>query len=278
MDGDAVPDVVAGRASEAFSDYLRELILTHDLPSGVVLPPERALVESTGLGRSSVREALRILEAEGHVRRRPGRRGGLVVSLPDANAIVKPLRAFVQSRAISPTDIVATREVIEPACAALAARHHTPADLKPLWDLNADMSRMAEKATSQESLRNFLATNLAWHKAIINASHNGLLVVVTEALSELILTATDQEYFGTPEIANQIVAAHDRITAAIAAGDAETAQRRMQRHLHAYRTLLDDMPGARRVPSEIPEFLLGRDWLVRRRTAAESPDSTRRSP
>src|SRR5690606_33401804 len=66
------------KSSDVLARELRRQILSAALPAGTPLPPERDLVAQTGLSRSSVREALRILEAESLVITKPGRFGGSV--------------------------------------------------------------------------------------------------------------------------------------------------------------------------------------------------------
>ncbi|MFF0081775.1 FadR/GntR family transcriptional regulator [Streptomyces canus] len=70
------------KASDVLAAEVRERILSGELPEGSALPPERQLVEQTGLSRATVREALRILEVEKLLRIRPGRGGGGVAPPP----------------------------------------------------------------------------------------------------------------------------------------------------------------------------------------------------
>src|SRR5205807_9560367 len=59
-----------------------ERILRGDFPEGTALPPERELVSQTRMSRTTVREALRILEVQGLVRIKTGRAGGAYVYRP----------------------------------------------------------------------------------------------------------------------------------------------------------------------------------------------------
>ena len=82
------------------------------------------------VGRSSVREALRILENQGFVSIRPGRGGGSIVQLPDRADVETSLEHFIRGRRFRLRALIETREAIEPASARLAARHRTSADIE----------------------------------------------------------------------------------------------------------------------------------------------------
>ena len=64
------------KASDVLANDLRERILSGEFPEGTSLPPERDMVVQTQMSRTTVREALRILEVQGLVRIRTGRSGG----------------------------------------------------------------------------------------------------------------------------------------------------------------------------------------------------------
>ena len=78
----SVGRVKATKSSEALADVLREQILAGGFDEGTSLPSERDIVDETGLGRGSVREALRVLEVEGLIRTKTGRHGGAFATRP----------------------------------------------------------------------------------------------------------------------------------------------------------------------------------------------------
>src|SRR6202044_2703439 len=82
------PPLVASRRrnlkqSELIAQYLASYIVDSDLPPGTTLPPEREMVQSLAIGRTTLREALRLLETRGVITIRSGRHGGPVVRRPD---------------------------------------------------------------------------------------------------------------------------------------------------------------------------------------------------
>lgn len=78
------------KASDVLANDLRERILRGEFPSGTALPPERELVNQTKMSRTTVREALRILEVQGLVTIKTGRAGGASLSCPEATQWPRP--------------------------------------------------------------------------------------------------------------------------------------------------------------------------------------------
>jgi GntR family transcriptional repressor for pyruvate dehydrogenase complex len=223
-----VKRLVVPKASEVLAEHLRENILRGELPEGSPLPTERELGERSGLSRASVREALRILESEGLIQTKPGRNGGASVKQPTADAIARSVGLFVRGHRIRLESLLETREVIEPAIARLAALNRDDGDLARLTEAQARL-----KASTGDRAA-YLEANVDWHMAVALASRNEPLIGFMTAISEVIHSATALEPFDTDEVRGLTIAAHDRIQAAIAAGDPVAAERRMARHVHAY--------------------------------------------
>jgi len=215
------------KASDVLADDLRERILKGDFPEGTPLPAERELVVQTRMSRTTVREALRILEVQGLVRIRTGRSGGAFVQKPDKDSVADSVSLLIRGRSIRMTSLLETREAIEPVCAQLAAKYRTDDDLRRLDDAN---DAMAVEGTLAE----FLEANVDWHMGVAIASHNELLAGFMLALSRAIYASTDNQGFIDGEVRKTTIRAHRSITNAIQAQDPGAAVRRMNRHVHAY--------------------------------------------
>lgn len=215
------------KTSDVLARELRRQILSGALPAGASLPPERDLVAQTGLSRSSVREALRILEAESLVTTKPGRSGGSVASQPGDDSIGRSLSHYVHGRGISLLALMQTREAVEPALAALAAENRTEQELQEI----VEATQRVEAAFDDLPL--FLRENVNWHLAIAAASHNDLMRAILTSIASMVYKATAMENFATEEVRKQVVQAHRRILEGIEKKNAETARRRMARHLAA---------------------------------------------
>jgi GntR family transcriptional regulator, transcriptional repressor for pyruvate dehydrogenase complex len=216
------------KASDILAAQLRQRILEGKLTEGAALPSERDLVERTRLSRSTVREALRILEIQGLIATRPGRNGGSIVRRPDHSGLSDTLQMFIQGRRIRMGALLEVRESVEPLGAALAAERRTDQDLRDLEDLNARMRAGIDDETT------YLEANLRWHLAVAYASHNELLAAFMHAIATAIHAGWDFPGLKADEIRRTAVRAHERVTAAIRDRDRDAAHRRMLRHVHGF--------------------------------------------
>lgn len=215
------------KASDVLADDLRERILRGEFPEGTALPPERELVSQTRMSRTTVREALRILEVQGLVQIRTGRAGGAFVQQPGQESIASSVSLLIRGRQIRVAALLETRESVEPSCAQLAARYRTDSDL-------TELDRANEAISAEGPLTDFLTANVDWHIAVAVASHNELLTGFMLALSRAIYAATDNQTFVDEDVRRTTVRAHKSITEAIRMRDPDAAIRRMKRHVHTY--------------------------------------------
>src|SRR5271155_2460244 len=100
---------------EALAARLREQILSGAIPPGEILPNERALVDISGLSRGSVREALRVLEAQGLVSTSVGRNNGRRAIKPSAALIQNSLSFFIRGQQVAFEKLMETIETLEPS-------------------------------------------------------------------------------------------------------------------------------------------------------------------
>ena len=230
--------IVVPKTSDVLARELRRQILSGLLPPGTALPAERELVTQTGLSRGSVRDALRILEAESLVITRPGRYGGSVANKPDDESLKRSISSFVHGRGITLLSLLQTREAIEPSLAALAAKNRTEEELQRL----VEVTERVENAflTPPE----FLRENVEWHMAVAAASHNELLRAFLHSISDMVYKASAIENFATDAVRKQVMHAHRRILEAIVAQDVDVAERRMGLHLAALTAACRDFPSA----------------------------------
>lgn len=216
------------KASDVLANDLRERILTGAIASGTVLPPERELVTQTRMSRTTVREALRILEVQGLVVIKTGRSGGAFVQQPGGGSVATSVNLLIRGQQLRLTDLLETREAIEPACASLAARYRRDDDLVALDAANTTIGDLAIPLDA------FLQANVDWHLAVAAASHNELLTGFMGALSTAIYSSTENTAFVDEDVRRTTHRAHKTITNAIRAGDPAAAARRMTNHVHGY--------------------------------------------
>lgn len=218
---------------EALAEQLREKILSGAIAIGECLPNERELVEHSGLSRGSVREALRVLETQGLVSTTIGRNNGRRARQPDAHMVRDSLSLFIRGSRVRFPVVLETVETLEPSLAGLAALHHDDTDLPVL-------STALETLRATKSAKRFLTANSAWHCAIAQASHNPILIAIYDAVSPGLLEP-HVKGFASERVRTEVIHAASRIQDAILARDFETARARMQRHVKAYRDLVEPL-------------------------------------
>ena len=229
------------KSCDVLAERLQQQILGGGYPPGSALPTERELVASTGLGRGSVREALRILEVQGLVRTRAGRYGGSVVSKPTDALLAGHISLFAKGHGVALRALVEARQALEPMAAFLAARNRSADDLAILQQISARLD-----AAAVDDVPRFLLENANWHSALAAASHNDLLRAFTASISGLMLEASGIENFASPNVRALVTHAHRRILQAIEAGDADSARLRAERDLQAYAKHLEAAVSAAR--------------------------------
>ena len=230
---DGLRHIKVPKSSDVLAERLKQEILGVGYTPGASLPTERELVSTTGLSRGSVREALRILETQGLVHTRAGRYGGTTVSQPTADHLASHINLYIKGRSVTLSALVEVRLALEPMVAALAAERRTEDDLAILRAIAKRIDWSADNDLSA-----FLEENVNWHDAIAAASHNDLLHAFATSVSGLMFEASQIKEFASAEVRQRVLHAHARIFAAIEAGDAELARRRVERDVQAYASIL----------------------------------------
>jgi GntR family transcriptional regulator, transcriptional repressor for pyruvate dehydrogenase complex len=219
--------VVAPKAPDLLAAQLREAILKGEFSEGDTLPPERDLVEQTGLTRGAVRGALSVLAGEGLVETRPGRFGGNIVTLPKQELMANSIGQFIRGRKVSLSTLHETRAALEPVLARLAALRRTDDDLRTLQSLHEDL------VASVGNFQKFSLVNIQWHNAIASASGNELLSAVLYGISYGVVVSTTTAEYDTASTRKAVILIHSRINAAIEAGNGDLAELYMRQHIGA---------------------------------------------
>jgi DNA-binding FadR family transcriptional regulator len=134
---------------------------------GSRLPTERQLASELGVTRSSVRQALAVLEARGHISREVGRG----TFLRDAPGRAAAAAARGPAADFAPADVMTIRRLLEPPAMSLVVAWATAADLE-------EMDRCLAGGDSAASYEEFESWDLALHRCIMGASHSPLLATL----------------------------------------------------------------------------------------------------
>lgn len=186
------------------------------------LPSERELVETLGVSRRVLRQALALLEAEGRISRQHGR--GTFAT--DARHATQSL-VHEMSRLTNPVDTLEARLAIEPMQARLAALRATKGDIDRLFEA-ADASRDAKDPLSYEK------ADAAFHRRLSAAARNPLLIAIFDAVLETALEGAWRHGRETAHCINnqaRYAAAHRKIAAAIYDRNPTSAEEAMRAHL-----------------------------------------------
>jgi GntR family transcriptional regulator, transcriptional repressor for pyruvate dehydrogenase complex len=230
----------SGSAADRLAAHLQDAIVRGDFAVGSSLPSERELMSRFKVSRTTVREALRGLGAQGLVEVRRGRSGGSYVSNQMSKSLARSLDLFIKGQDIRFIDLVFARLAIEPAAAAQAALSRTDEQIEEL------RLCCVECESRFDDIDAFVEANLRWHKAVARASNNPLFAMFLASISSALHAATDLEVFDV-KARKAVVGVHWQIYEAIRQGDPDAARRRMERHLAAYGQTLSstDLSAAR---------------------------------
>lgn len=135
---------------------------------GHKLPGETTLAAQLGVGRSTLREAIRELAGKGVLESRQG--AGVFVTALD---VTEDWDTVLRRTDI--VTVIEARIAIEAEGAALAARRRTPADLRAMW------RALAARAERHDSVQDLVDADTAFHRAVVLAAHNDVLTGMFDA-------------------------------------------------------------------------------------------------
>lgn len=159
--------------SQGVTEQLIDLILSGELPTGEKLPPEKKLMDSFGIGRSSLREAIKALEALGLVEVRVPE--GTFVTENLGDFFTKHLALMSKIGFDNITELIEARLTLETQIAVLAARKATEEDIKNLTNIINKMENASNDAEFQK-------WDLTFHQTLAEMSRNSFLIQVMKIL------------------------------------------------------------------------------------------------
>jgi len=196
--------------------------IVQELKPGDMLPPERELVQRFGVSRSSIRDAIRRLEAVGLLEPRQGI--GTVVRDGASDLVATPVTNFLMQKRKAIRELIDVRLIIEPALAWRAAIHATEDQLAEMATI---LNRQEEKLLRDEPVTQ---EDSAFHYAIARAADNSVMLKLVAVLMDL-LREMRQRSLQVNGRQRKSLASHRRILAALEARDPAAAQAAMQVHL-----------------------------------------------
>lgn len=222
------------RIAEIVADVLRERILSGELSDDEMLPNLERLLEEFPVSKPSLREALRILEAEGLITVQRGNVGGAQIHLPDAQQAASTLGMVLQSRRVGIDDVGQALRHLEALSAGMCAeREDRATEVVPqLRQCNEDARNNVDDALE------YVRAQAEFHEKIVSLSGNQTLQLVAGALESLWLAhvqswaerRTIQGDFPDDDYRRSGITDHERMTDLIALGESEAVIRLASSH------------------------------------------------
>lgn len=223
------------RLAEIVADAMRQRILSGSLNDGGKLPNQERLLEEFRVSKPSLREALRILEAEGLITVQRGNVGGALVHLPEAQHAAYTLALVLQSKKVAIGDVGQALKQLEAECAGMcAAREDRLTTVVPeLTALNDQARSMLDDELA------YVQSMAEFHEAMVKGCGNQTMQLVAGAIESLWLAhvrswaerVSESGDFPDPKYRAQGLKAHEKLTDLIARGDVNGAVRFARGHV-----------------------------------------------
>lgn len=235
------------KRSEVVARQIVEDVLRRRLAPGGLLAPESAMLAQYGVGRATLREALRLLEAQGLVVLRPGPGGGTVLSSVDASDLGGTATLFFRLAGATYRDLVQAITMVQPWLAEMAASRE---------DHKTAAAELFEAIDITDAVRDepqgVFRTGPAFHAVMATLSDNPVLSTFTNALEAIFTNQVLSTIDLTPR-QTEFLDAHRGIAKAISAGRRGEARRLAQAHADDLQEYCEDR--ARQRLDQVVEWL-----------------------
>ncbi|GAB2660583.1 FCD domain-containing protein [Prescottella soli] len=226
-----LPTAPHPRAWEQVLSKVEEMMVAGDLLPGQRLPGERTLAADLGVGRSSVREALRVMEALGLLKAQTGsgpNAGAMIVSRP-TGGMTMLMRMQVAAHGFPVSDVVQTRLVLESEVMRALAQAPS-ADLATAVEL---LDSMDEPTLTADE---FLVLDAQFHVAMADAAGNQVIAATMAGLRASIesYVVAGVDLAAWPTTCTRLRHEHRGLVEAVTKGDAPLAQKRIVDHITGY--------------------------------------------
>jgi len=220
------------RIADVVARDLEQRILEGSLKPGDRLPSERTLALELEVSRPSLREGIQQLVSKGLLQTRHG--GGTIVTNRLQASFADPWQDMLQAHPLLQTDMLEFRHMLEGEAARLAAERATDLDLERIGAAYAAL----EQAYDTDEISACIDTDVAFHQAIADASHNSLIGHLWASLMRVIhghVSDNLVHLHALPRQWEQLRAQHRSIWEALQKREPEAAMRTSRDHIHFVR-------------------------------------------
>jgi DNA-binding FadR family transcriptional regulator len=218
-------------------EQIQEAILAGQLKVGEQLPAERKLIDMFGVSRGTLREALRVLQQKGLIEIKTGVAGGSIIRGVTTEQFSENLAMLIRYRKVSLHNLAEFREGMEGTVAALAAARATKDDVATLQNLLAQSQEAF--AAGPDSWDTAIRCDELLHLALAQISGNPLFITVLETLYLNIHTYYERYLPMEEAVLAENIHDLEIIVAAVAAGDAVTAEQQARIHVRKFTTHME---------------------------------------
>ncbi|WP_410000900.1 FadR/GntR family transcriptional regulator [Vannielia litorea] len=221
------------------AEAIKTWVVEHGMKAGDRLPAEAELIERFGMAKGTIREAMRILEAQGLVKTRTGPGGGVFVHEVSRERARALLGNYFYFKDLTIADIYQLRQALEPELVASLAGKLSP---DVLAELEANIATYAEPSKTIEEEREQHIASLRFHALLAAQSPNPLLSFCIDFMVALLSDITVYRELYAPPNIELWQKGRDfqcRLVDALRDGEAEEARAIMTEHMATARALME---------------------------------------
>jgi len=214
-------------AYRVVSEKISNSILSGQIKAGELLPTETDLAEQFGVTRSTIREAIRLLEHGGILGRADRKR--LVVTLPKTDTVGRSVSSALLMHQVTYEELWQVAMGLEPLASKLACSTATKKDKQLLAE---NLALTQEAINDHDAL---LTAEIEFHDLLANSTHNSALLLARAPLNELFYPVAWGEVIRALSPGERILIAHQHIYSAICDNNPDKAEEWMKKHMEDFR-------------------------------------------
>jgi DNA-binding FadR family transcriptional regulator len=240
-------NIRAPKAAELLADALRREIVLGQIEEGEPLSAESSLMETFGVSRPTLREAIRVLENEGLIEIHRGAHGGARVRRPSEDLVARYAGLVLEYRHTTIADVSAARALLEPPCAAAVARRSDQETIRALRAAIDAAEALADDPRAQ------LDAQQHFHVLLVERAANGTIALLHGAIQRILGAAEHRSAAMSPGHGDHALhadalrdgaRAHRRFVELLEDGDAEGAEKLWRHHIEATTDYIIEAGGA----------------------------------
>ncbi|WP_461210238.1 FadR/GntR family transcriptional regulator [Desulfocurvus sp. DL9XJH121] len=208
-------------------ERIKKALINDELKPGDYLPSETELTRNLGVGKSSVREAIKMLQAMGILEVRRGQ-GTRIREHPSEDALNSMVFQIILAKGVT-KDMLDLRKMFEPAYTAMAIQRATDEDIRRIRKAVDDMEQALNSKVHDSNY------DLAFHLAVLHSTHNPLVIRIGETMMELFDASIETSMRTLPDVA---LKDHKAILAAIENRDEAAAREAIRVSSTSWETVL----------------------------------------